>query len=764
MDLRVKHILNRLFSPSLWRRGLGGEAAFLCLLLLSCGEHTEPDSPVASNGELVKVTRSIQVSVLPMQTVGGVTRADADKPEEGEAIHVSYGSNAFTRVQEGETDNTIAESVINNAYILQFSGTALSSVLEMKKTLTPEQVRSGSSITCDFVMTAGTKNRVYVVANCSGKSLVVGSTTLQSFFEFPVLLEPTTEVPSGGLPMSACQDVGVGDSFEPFQLKSLLAKLTFTTNAGAFQFNVPRGYSFYTQSVAGDHAVRPAGMEYRLSTILLSSGTTYYIPENLSGRNNLLINSITRCAYFAPENASYVEISGGEKKCIVYLGDGTPQDFNVEGNHWYHVNVNVLGYNDMDLRVGNPTITDLNADGQTANCYIAPSANAWYMLNTTVMGNGATTPLPADMSSGPVAAPIVPKPLHPKSADVLWETLNTTSTPNKGDVVKSKIYYLKDGRALFRTGSKEGNAVIAARDAQNNIIWSWHIWRTNFDPATTARGLLGIGSISVSGEIVMMERNLGALKAIDDVLASGLHYQWGRKDPFPGYDGAVGTTAATIPNGIPVIPVSTAQYTIAQSVAQPTTFFKNYGDWCSPRNDNLWGTPLIASVSINNGVSTYTYNNNYGSKSIYDPCPVGWRVPPGYVWANISTKNIIWKTPNVDLKSITQNASSAFWITAKGFRKYNDGMLNVAGSYARYWTSTSGPSSIANGNCLNISDGGEIANPGAGYSRAYGYSVRCVFKRDVSPPSDIVNGGVNDSWGNSITNPSLGNSDAGSNK
>lgn len=718
-------------------------------LLASCGEQTEPESLV--DGELIEVTRSIQVSVLPMQTVGAPTRADADKPEEGEAIHVSYAGNASTRVQEGETDNTTAESVINNAYILQFSGTALSSVLQMKKTLTPEQVRSGSSITCDFVMTAGTKNRVYVIANCSGKSLVVGSTTLQSFFESPVLLEPTTKVPLGGLPMSACQDVGVGDSFEPFQLKSLLAKLTFTTNAGAFQFNVPRGYSFYTQSVAGDHAVRPAGMEYGLSTVWFDSGTTCYIPENLSGRNNLLINSITRCAYFAPENASYVEISDGEKKCTIYLGDGTPQDFNVEGNHWYHVNVNVLGYNEMDLRVGNPTITDLNADGRTANCYITPSANAWYMFNSTVMGNGATTPLPADMSSESVAAPIAPKPLNPRNADVLWETLNTTTAPAKGDVVKSKIYYLRDGRALFRTGSKEGNAVIAARDAQNNIIWSWHIWRTNTIPVS--QPLAAITGFATAGELVIMDRNLGALSATaQSDLYTGLHYQWGRKDPMPAYAGLAESSTAMVtqPAGIPVIPSSMAQYTVEQSIQQPTTFFKSYGDWCSIRNDNLWGTPVTV-------ISGY-YTTNKGSKTIYDPCPLGWRVPPGYTFKNVSMSN--GSTFYLGYSFSTGFLiSGSSWFPASGCRD-NYGSLDSVVSGGSYWMS----SGIANnGSNLYFSSVSVIPSNNAG--RMLGYSCRCISETDgPSSPSDAISGGLSDTWGDSTTNPNLGNSNASDNK
>ena len=725
-------------------------------LLASCSEQTEPESLV--DGELVEVTRNIQVSILPMQTVGGATRADAYTPQESEAIHVSYGGNTSTRVQEGDTDHTAAESVINNAYILQFDGVVPTSVLKTKITLTAEQLRSGNPITCSFVMTpGGIKNRVYVVANCN-KTLSVGSTTLSSF-ESPVILEPTTRVPSSGLPMSACQDVGVGDSFQPFQLKSLLAKLTFTTNVGSFQFNIPRGYSFYTQSVAGDHAVRPTGMGYGLSTVWFDSGTTCYIPENLSGRNDLLINSIIRCAYFAPENASYVEISGGEKKCTVYLGDGTPQDFNVEGNHWYHVDVNVLGYNEMDLRVGNPTITDLNADGQTANCYIAPSANAWYMFNSTVMGNGATTPLPPDMSSGSVAAPIVPKPLHPRSADVLWETLNTTIAPTKGDVVKSKIYYLKDGRALFRTGSKEGNAVIAARDAQNNIIWSWHIWRTSTTPI--AQPLAAISGFAAVGELQIMDRNLGALSAAaQNNLSTGLFYQWGRKDPMPGAAGLSDSNTVvmtTQPSGIPAIAVGNNSKTPIEAVKNPATFYTSSStpyDWAS-RNDNLWGTPLTVIFG--------KYTTNKGSKTIYDPCPVGWRVPPSYTFMNASKSN--GGTFGLGYSfGIGFLSSGSNWFSASGYQSFSSGVVYNVGSRGNYWMSAP---DVAVG--YSAYSSGLYFTSNTVYSdffyRSYGFGCRCVSETDgSSPPSHTVSGGVNDLWGNSTTNPNLGNSNASDNE
>ena len=115
----------------------------------------------------------------------------------------------------------------------------------------------------------------------------------------------------------------------------------------------------------------------------------------------------------------------------------------------------------------------------------------------------------------------------------------------------------------------------------------------------------------------MMDRNLGATSATPgDVEALGLLYQWGRKDPFLGSSSIrlafFAESTITWPS-----PVSSdsSNGTIAYATAHPTTFINssNY-DWyytgSSSIDDTRWTTSSEA-------------------KSIYDPCPAGWRVPDG---------------------------------------------------------------------------------------------------------------------------------------
>lgn len=48
---------------------------------------------------------------------------------------------------------------------------------------------------------------------------------------------------------------------------------------------------------------------------------------------------------------------------------------------------------------------------------------------------------------------------------------------------------LDDGRVSFFVAADkkgefiEGNALIAAFDAQDKVVWSWHVWVTQYDPS-----------------------------------------------------------------------------------------------------------------------------------------------------------------------------------------------------------------------------------------------------------------------------------------
>ena len=326
--------------------------------------------------------------------------------------------------------------------------------------------------------------------------------------------------------------------------------------------------------------------------------------------------------------------------------------------------------------------------GGTANCYIV-SASGKYKFKT-VRGNSSE-------SVGSVA-----------SAAVLWESFGTSVTPSVGSLIESASY--NDGYITFQTADtfKEGNAVIAAKDASGKILWSWHIWMTD-QPQ---------GQVYNNGAGTMMDRNLGATSATPgDVGALGLLYQWGRKDPFLGSSSISSSTTAKSTISWPSAVSSTSSTgTVSYVTANPTTFVtadssSDY-DWrYSSRDNTLWTT-------------------SDKTKSIYDPCPVGWRVPDGGssgVWSKaVGSSSEFTRTYNGSNEGMNFSgkfgSASTIWYPAAGYRCRISGILFDVGSSGYYWSA----SPFSNGAYgLDFSNNGDV-NPSNAYYRAGGMSVRCL--------------------------------------
>lgn len=256
---------------------------------------------------------------------------------------------------------------------------------------------------------------------------------------------------------------------------------------------------------------------------------------------------------------------------------------------------------------------NLSASG-TANCYVIDAAGE-YAFDASVRGNGAS-------SQGLET----PQPLSPSSAKLLWQDSKSMIS----SVSLSGI------RVVFTAGSKPGNAVIAVENASGEIIWSWHIWH----PEKPVSGL------TTSKGYTLMNMNLGAISSEIGLSAYGLLYQWGRKDPFPGSPIAFGGTIQT--KSAPVYDIDGNETQIlassmfesysnnlAYAIAHPNTCLScsptKTGDWLLSDESSpaLWGNP-------EGGLNVDGKYINNGGKSIYDPCPAGWRVPPADLYSNFT--------------------------------------------------------------------------------------------------------------------------------
>ena len=334
-----------------------------------------------------------------------------------------------------------------------------------------------------------------------------------------------------------------------------------------------------------------------------------------------------------------------------------------------------------DLNIS--SAADLSALG-SANCYIVSNGGLYKFK--TVKGNSSE-------SVGNVA-----------SASILWETFGTSETPTYFDLIKAVCY--KEGYIAFQTADtfKEGNAVIAAKDASGTILWSWHIWLTD-QPQ---------GQVYYNNAGTMMDRNLGATSATPgDVGALGLLYQWGRKDPFLG-----SSSISSNVNAASTITWPSSVYsdtgTIAYTTANPTTFIGGYYDWYYTDSSSTDNTRWTTSES---------------NKSIYDPCPAGWRVPDGGedgVWskarASSSYFDYTYDSTNKGMNfSGKFGANQTIWYPASGYRGNNDGSFYNVGYYGHYWSA-----SLYNIEYyLRFSYDGWV-DPSDDGSRACGRSVRCL--------------------------------------
>jgi len=357
--------------------------------------------------------------------------------------------------------------------------------------------------------------------------------------------------------------------------------------------------------------------------------------------------------------------------------------------------------------VDKPTsATDLSALG-TANCYIVSTGGTYKFK--TVQGNSTR-------SVGDI-----------KGVKVLWETFGTNVAPSAGDLIKANISY-SDNYITFSTNDtyKKGNALIAAyTDADctdGNVLWSWHIWLTDVPAEQVYNNSAG----------TMMDRNIGALSTTPGNISShGFYYQWGRKDPLIGVDGYSFPIRITPNNAFSSTNTSSTKGTIEYATKHPSTYIGNDegNDWI------YYGSGEEPDITL--------WKKSNSNKSVFDPCPVGWRVPDGGnegVWATAFAKISSWTNSSnfdsvnrgMDFGSTdTKLCTGIVWYPASGYYDEEDVEIYDRRSAGEYWsaaTTTNGAYSFG------FRYNGTIA-PVQTNIRAQGLSVRCVKDETYTPVS-----------------------------
>lgn len=309
-----------------------------------------------------------------------------------------------------------------------------------------------------------------------------------------------------------------------------------------------------------------------------------------------------------------------------------------EGGKYYTLPLNASVFVNNGATVEDKTPADAEpVAGQPSNCYMINAAKT-YSFDATVIGNGEAGIIDGAGFHATSAS------IDPKSAKLMWED-------SEGFI--SGVSLVK-GKVNFTAEKNVGNAMIAVFDGAGTVLWSWHIWGVGDtmpgDEEVSSQATISENS-TLKVRYTVMDRTLGALSKTSYFTTL---YQWGRKDPIPNstvyyVDGQ----AAGIETTYPVHkPGSAADATILTSIQHPECIIDDYkgqaGDWLASDNTNkynlLWGD--------NN--TTYVFNKSKpaagkgwtNGKTIYDPCPSGYRVSSKFAWTGFcgsssgETKNI----------------------------------------------------------------------------------------------------------------------------
>ncbi len=240
----------------------------------------------------------------------------------------------------------------------------------------------------------------------------------------------------------------------------------------------------------------------------------------------------------------------------------------------------------------------------------------------------------------------------------------------------------KDSKILVQLKPNQfGNAIISLHngDTSTPAYWSWLIWVPKDKPSQneikyltekTYSSQLNFVNPTVSKQPPLlskfMDRNIGAILAtpstsntIDIEQTQGLHFQWGRKDAIPAFANDLSRiflgSENSSANGI-------LTYTeVNNSSYESSNFTSSYNNYGSTNNSKYEKLKANILYSVQNPLTfmyqpgqgmLYNGGNHYANdlsqvrdwvsnergdvsnrwghaseKSIYDPCPAGWRVP-----------------------------------------------------------------------------------------------------------------------------------------
>ena len=408
-----------------------------------------------------------------------------------------------------------------------------------------------------------------------------------------------------------------------------------------------------------------------------------------------------KCDKFVTSNG--YQVFKGDSKNGTNLNFTVQSPMPVEGMHSTNIDASVLPY---DYSTGNTTswwdlsqgtrLTMSSGDWDksvtTANCYIVSHPGRYLfplVYGNAIINHGANRAAfngMKDYQGNEITSERIPDS-QVAYARVLWKYPDTEwiKMSDNGFTPSSKprrvVFEIPKG-----SGVSGGNAVIAAYDANDVIVWSWHIWLLDTKDLFGNSTLQDITVTNAAGsQITLMPVNLGwtptnntytyyprhrvrvkltqatngdptqklqkqggqtAMFTIDqhaqydEPSTKGYcpYYQWGRKDPLL-------SASKETPD------INTSWPFMEYSISHPCAFFTNW-------TNNIF-------TSWNNGSEP-----NY-TKTVYDPCPVGYHVPRSFAFTGFTADGT---------KSSPSNLANIWSYDSHGVAFYSDRQTDSKGA------------------------------------------------------------------------------------
>ena len=469
-------------------------------------------------------------------------------------------------------------------------------------------------------------------------------------------------------------------------------------------------------------------------------------------------------------------------------GDGSTTAASFPATVAVQVGITQNPHNDI-LQQASPVVGtyDLSTQGgttamNTANCYVinAPGKYSLPLVYGNAIKDGSDNPSSYTSSASGSnvlknfvnhLGAAITKPYiydnsgcNPDNAVLVWQDeQNLVTNVNLSSDKHSLTFEVPQGTI------RQGNAIVAVRDASNTILWSWHIWVTDFvpglaptvemtyDPSKTQRDKTVTNS--QNEQYTFMGVNLGwcdedmtvyaprRVKIVitqtdngestefiinqvihTDAIGNCIYYQWGRKDPMLPLT-STGVDKSCYSESNLNYKTGSGPVSIATAIKNPNVFYcVSNGDWCSTTYFNLW--------NINN--TGLTANDGIGIKTMYDPSPVGYCLPTTMAWTGFTTtgqntsKRSEFNVVNDFQKGFLFYCSNnkidgSIFYSAQGTRYFDHGQMFRHMIAGYYWSADL--ITVSYGRALNFETTFVDPIHTPGNSRALGFPVRPVREK-----------------------------------